>query len=74
MKIDPFLQSWWSKLWFWREVVNDIPLQPRNFRILNPEILSRTWHVLQTYGKHERKVWMQIFAYKYLTIFPIRNI
>ncbi|GAA6089908.1 ST3 beta-galactoside alpha-2,3-sialyltransferase 7 [Tachysurus ichikawai] len=48
--------SWWSKLWFWREVVNDIPLQPRNFRILNPEILSRTWHVLQTYGKHERKM------------------
>ncbi|XP_058242555.1 ST3 beta-galactoside alpha-2,3-sialyltransferase 7 isoform X2 [Hemibagrus wyckioides] len=45
--------SWWSKLWFWRDVVNDIPLQPGNFRILNPEILSRTWHVLQTYGKHE---------------------
>ncbi|KAK3573083.1 hypothetical protein QTP86_012265 [Hemibagrus guttatus] len=47
--------SWWSKLWFWRDVVNDIPLQPENFRILNPEILSRTWHVLQTYGKQESK-------------------
>ncbi|MCJ8730616.1 hypothetical protein PDJAM_G00186490 [Pangasius djambal] len=47
--------SWWSKLWFWRDVVNDIPLQPGNFRILNPEIISQTWHVLQTYGKHESK-------------------
>ncbi|TSK22791.1 MORN repeat-containing protein 4 [Bagarius yarrelli] len=47
--------SWWAKLWFWRDVVNDIPLQPKNFRILNPEILSQTWHVLQNYGKHESK-------------------
>ncbi|KAI5108086.1 ST3 beta-galactoside alpha-2,3-sialyltransferase 5, like [Silurus meridionalis] len=45
--------SWWNKLWFWRDVVNDIPLQPGNFRILNPEILRRTWKILQTYGKHE---------------------
>ncbi|KAF4090326.1 hypothetical protein AMELA_G00050570 [Ameiurus melas] len=47
--------SWWSKLWFWRDVVSDIPLQPGNFRILNPEILSRIWHVMQNYGKHESK-------------------
>ncbi|XP_017320118.1 ST3 beta-galactoside alpha-2,3-sialyltransferase 7 isoform X1 [Ictalurus punctatus] len=47
--------SWWTKLWFWRDVVSDIPLQPGNFRILNPEILSRTWHVMQNYGKHESK-------------------
>ncbi|XP_007240434.2 ST3 beta-galactoside alpha-2,3-sialyltransferase 7 [Astyanax mexicanus] len=46
--------SWWSKLWFWRNVVNEIPLQPENFRILNPEILKRTWHVL-TCTKQQRK-------------------
>ncbi|KAM9477138.1 ST3 beta-galactoside alpha-2,3-sialyltransferase 7 [Clarias gariepinus] len=48
--------SWWSKLWFWRDVVNDIPLQPGSFRIVNPEILNQTWHVMQSYGKHETKL------------------
>lgn len=56
MKIDTCLQSWWNRLWFWRDVVNDIPLHPGSFRILNPEIFNRTWHVLKTYGKHEGKV------------------
>ncbi|KAL7877746.1 hypothetical protein SRHO_G00043890 [Serrasalmus rhombeus] len=47
--------SWWSKLWFWRHVVNEIPLQPENFRIMNPEILKRTWHVMLSYTQQERK-------------------
>ncbi|XP_076830935.1 ST3 beta-galactoside alpha-2,3-sialyltransferase 7 [Brachyhypopomus gauderio] len=47
--------SWWSKLWFWRNVVNEIPLPPGNFRIVNPEILNRTWHLLRTYTKQQRK-------------------
>ncbi|XP_026880531.2 ST3 beta-galactoside alpha-2,3-sialyltransferase 7 [Electrophorus electricus] len=47
--------SWWSKLWFWKNVVNEIPLPPGNFRITNPEILNRTWHLLLTYNKQQRK-------------------
>lgn len=68
MKIDPCLQSWWTKLWFWRDVVSDIPLQPGNFRILNPEILSRTWHVMQNYGKHESKVGLVACRYVLLNL------
>uniref|UniRef100_A0A3Q3WWP9 Lactosylceramide alpha-2,3-sialyltransferase n=1 Tax=Mola mola TaxID=94237 RepID=A0A3Q3WWP9_MOLML len=41
--------SFWSKLWFWREVVDDIPLRPENYRILHPEIIHKTGQVLQTY-------------------------
>ncbi|XP_072534079.1 ST3 beta-galactoside alpha-2,3-sialyltransferase 7 isoform X2 [Salminus brasiliensis] len=46
--------SWWSKLWFWKGVVHEIPLQPETFRILNPEILKRTWHLL-TCTKQQNK-------------------
>ncbi|XP_038593466.1 ST3 beta-galactoside alpha-2,3-sialyltransferase 7 [Micropterus salmoides] len=42
--------SFWSKLWFWREVVDDIPLKPENFRILHPEIIHKTGQVLQKYA------------------------
>ncbi|XP_070696886.1 ST3 beta-galactoside alpha-2,3-sialyltransferase 7 [Pempheris klunzingeri] len=42
--------SFWSKLWFWREVVDDIPLRPENFRILHPEIIHKTGQVLQSYA------------------------
>ncbi|XP_041803768.1 ST3 beta-galactoside alpha-2,3-sialyltransferase 7 [Chelmon rostratus] len=41
--------SFWSKLWFWREVVEDIPLSPENFRILHPEIIQKTGRVIQEY-------------------------
>uniref|UniRef100_UPI0037E98133 ST3 beta-galactoside alpha-2,3-sialyltransferase 7 n=1 Tax=Semicossyphus pulcher TaxID=241346 RepID=UPI0037E98133 len=42
--------SFWSKLWFWREVVDDIPLRAENFRILHPEIMHKTGQVLQKYA------------------------
>ncbi|XP_076599938.1 ST3 beta-galactoside alpha-2,3-sialyltransferase 7 [Chaetodon auriga] len=42
--------SFWSKLWFWREVVESIPLRPDNFRILHPEIVHKTGLVLKKYG------------------------
>lgn len=42
-------QGFWSKLWFWREVVDEIPLKPGSFRILHPEIIHRTGQVLQRY-------------------------
>nr|XP_055026543.1 ST3 beta-galactoside alpha-2,3-sialyltransferase 7 isoform X2 [Misgurnus anguillicaudatus] len=48
--------SWWSKLWFWRDVIDSIPLQPENFRILNPEITYRTGQVLQNYAEQQRKM------------------
>ncbi|XP_056291880.1 ST3 beta-galactoside alpha-2,3-sialyltransferase 7 isoform X2 [Pseudoliparis swirei] len=43
--------SFWSKMWFWREVVDDIPLRPENFRILHPEIIHKTGQVLQKYAQ-----------------------
>ncbi|XP_048125819.1 ST3 beta-galactoside alpha-2,3-sialyltransferase 7 [Alosa alosa] len=43
--------SWWSRLWFWREVVENVPLPPENFRILNPDIMHRTGQVLQDYTR-----------------------
>ncbi|XP_057198003.1 ST3 beta-galactoside alpha-2,3-sialyltransferase 7 [Triplophysa rosa] len=48
--------SWWSKLWFWRDVIDSIPLQPENFRILNPEIMYRTGQVLQSYSGQKKKM------------------
>ncbi|KAG7462466.1 hypothetical protein MATL_G00185170 [Megalops atlanticus] len=48
--------GWWSKLWFWRNVVESVPLQPENFRILNPEVLHQTSLALQTYAKQQRKM------------------
>ncbi|KAK9541571.1 hypothetical protein VZT92_001604 [Zoarces viviparus] len=42
--------SFWSKIWFWREVVDDIPLRPENFRILHPEIIHKTEEALQKYA------------------------
>uniref|UniRef100_A0A3P9LPW2 Lactosylceramide alpha-2,3-sialyltransferase n=1 Tax=Oryzias latipes TaxID=8090 RepID=A0A3P9LPW2_ORYLA len=41
--------SFWSKMWFWREVVDDIPLSPESFKILHPEIIHKTGQVLQKY-------------------------
>uniref|UniRef100_A0A665VLW3 Lactosylceramide alpha-2,3-sialyltransferase n=1 Tax=Echeneis naucrates TaxID=173247 RepID=A0A665VLW3_ECHNA len=42
--------SFWSKMWFWREVVDDIPLSPENFRILHPDIIRKTGQVLEKYS------------------------
>uniref|UniRef100_H3AH78 Lactosylceramide alpha-2,3-sialyltransferase n=1 Tax=Latimeria chalumnae TaxID=7897 RepID=H3AH78_LATCH len=35
-------QGLWTKLWFWQSVVEFIPLCPKNFRILNLEIIRET--------------------------------
>lgn len=42
--------SFWSKMWFWREVVEDIPLKPESFKILHPEIIHKTGQVIQKYA------------------------
>lgn len=47
--------DWWSKLWFWREVVEAIPLQPENFRILNPDIILQTGLALQAYATQPKQ-------------------
>lgn len=43
-------------MWFWREVVDDIPLKPENFRILHPEIIHRTGQALQKYTLRQGNV------------------
>lgn len=62
-----FQQSFWSKLWFWREVVDDIPLRPENFRIFHPEIIHKTGQVLQKYTLKQGNVSSNMFFY---TQFP----
>uniref|UniRef100_A0A8C4ZSG0 Lactosylceramide alpha-2,3-sialyltransferase n=2 Tax=Gadus morhua TaxID=8049 RepID=A0A8C4ZSG0_GADMO len=42
--------SFWSKLWFWRKVVEEIPLTAEHFRILNPEIIHQTGRALHSYA------------------------
>lgn len=42
--------SFWSKMWFWREVVEEIPLRPENFKILHPEIMHKTEEALKKYA------------------------
>ncbi|XP_041645386.1 ST3 beta-galactoside alpha-2,3-sialyltransferase 7 isoform X2 [Cheilinus undulatus] len=48
--------SFWSKLWFWREVVEDIPLKAEHFRIVNPEIMHKTAQVLGKYAQKKGKM------------------
>ncbi|XP_030626492.1 ST3 beta-galactoside alpha-2,3-sialyltransferase 7 [Chanos chanos] len=48
--------SWWSKLWFWKNVIDTIPLKAENFRILNPKIVYKTRLVLQSYVKQQRTI------------------
>ncbi|CAG6017218.1 unnamed protein product [Menidia menidia] len=49
--------NFWSKMWFWREVVDEIPLSPESFKILNPEIIHKTGQALQRYAlKHGNMV------------------
>lgn len=43
-------------MWFWREVVDYIPLTPESFRILHPEIIHRTGQVLQKYALKQGNV------------------
>ncbi|XP_067909258.1 ST3 beta-galactoside alpha-2,3-sialyltransferase 7 isoform X2 [Heterodontus francisci] len=32
----------WQKMWFWQSVVESIPLEPQNYRVLNLDILRET--------------------------------
>lgn len=42
--------SFWSKMWFWKKVVDKIPVRPESFKILHPEIIHKTEEVLQKYA------------------------
>lgn len=50
-------------MWFWREVVDDIPLRPENFRILHPEIIHKTGQILQKYGLKQGNVSSVFFSF-----------
>ncbi|XP_023261581.1 lactosylceramide alpha-2,3-sialyltransferase-like isoform X2 [Seriola lalandi dorsalis] len=56
--------SFWSKMWFWRKVVDDIPLRPENFRILHPEIIHKTGQVLKKYALKQGNVVHDVSAEK----------
>lgn len=43
-------------MWFWREVVDEIPLKPESFRILHPEIIHKTEQALQKYALKQKNV------------------
>uniref|UniRef100_A0A3B5M456 Lactosylceramide alpha-2,3-sialyltransferase n=1 Tax=Xiphophorus couchianus TaxID=32473 RepID=A0A3B5M456_9TELE len=45
--------SFWSKMWFWREVVDNIPLKPESFKILHPDIIHKTGQVIQRYAQKQ---------------------
>ncbi|XP_078079899.1 lactosylceramide alpha-2,3-sialyltransferase isoform X2 [Mustelus asterias] len=34
--------SFWERIWFWQKVMDEIPIQPAQFRILNPEVIRET--------------------------------
>lgn len=46
--------SFWSKMWFWKEVVDNITLTPESFKILHPEIIHKTGQVIQKYEMNQR--------------------
>ncbi|XP_039630773.1 ST3 beta-galactoside alpha-2,3-sialyltransferase 7 [Polypterus senegalus] len=41
--------GWWTKLWFWKSVVESVPIKAENFRILNPKIILETAQELLQY-------------------------
>ncbi|KAL0964638.1 hypothetical protein UPYG_G00326870 [Umbra pygmaea] len=59
--------SWFSKLWFWRNVVEYIPLKPENFQILNPEIIRKTSLAVLRYTQQQSKI-AKSFLYSLKTV------
>ncbi|XP_026045966.1 ST3 beta-galactoside alpha-2,3-sialyltransferase 7 [Astatotilapia calliptera] len=46
--------SFWSKMWFWKEVVDHIPLTPESFKIVHPEIIHKMGQVIEKYELNQR--------------------
>ncbi|TKC46213.1 hypothetical protein EI555_012861 [Monodon monoceros] len=47
----------WVRLFFWKQVVEKIPLQPKQFRILNPVIIKETAFDILQYSEPQSRFW-----------------
>ncbi|XP_037662825.1 lactosylceramide alpha-2,3-sialyltransferase isoform X4 [Choloepus didactylus] len=47
----------WVRLFFWKQVVEKIPLQPKHFRILNPVIIQETAFDILQYSEPRSRFW-----------------
>ncbi|XP_008838518.1 lactosylceramide alpha-2,3-sialyltransferase isoform X2 [Nannospalax galili] len=49
----------WVRLFFWKQVAEKIPLQPKQFRILNPVIIKETAFDILQYTEPQSRFWGQ---------------
>ncbi|XP_024906646.1 lactosylceramide alpha-2,3-sialyltransferase isoform X7 [Pteropus alecto] len=49
----------WIRLFFWKQVAEKIPLQPKHFRILNPVIIKETAFDILHYSEPQSRFWGQ---------------
>lgn len=49
----------WIRLFFWKQVAEKIPLQPKHFRILNPIIIKETAFDILQYSEPQSRFWGQ---------------
>ncbi|XP_067858790.1 lactosylceramide alpha-2,3-sialyltransferase-like [Heptranchias perlo] len=47
----------WQKMWFWQSVVESIPLEPQNYRILNLDIIRETALNFLGFPEPRHKLW-----------------
>uniref|UniRef100_F6ZKV6 Lactosylceramide alpha-2,3-sialyltransferase n=1 Tax=Equus caballus TaxID=9796 RepID=F6ZKV6_HORSE len=47
----------WVQLFFWKQVAEKIPLQPKHFRILNPVIIKETAFDILQYSEPQSRFW-----------------
>ncbi|XP_028618147.1 lactosylceramide alpha-2,3-sialyltransferase isoform X2 [Grammomys surdaster] len=47
----------WVRLFFWKQVAEKIPLQPKKFRILNPVIIKETAFDILQYPEPHSRLW-----------------
>ncbi|XP_023374553.1 lactosylceramide alpha-2,3-sialyltransferase [Otolemur garnettii] len=49
----------WMRFFFWKQVAEKIPLQPKHFRILNPVIIKETAFDILQYSEPQARFWGQ---------------
>ncbi|XP_059506115.1 lactosylceramide alpha-2,3-sialyltransferase isoform X3 [Stegostoma tigrinum] len=49
--------SFWKRIWFWQKVTEELPIEPTQFRILNPEIIRETALDLLQLPEPQSKLW-----------------
>ncbi|XP_019479298.1 PREDICTED: lactosylceramide alpha-2,3-sialyltransferase [Hipposideros armiger] len=50
-------EPFWVRLFFWKQVAEKIPLQPKHFRILNPVIIKETAFDILQYSEPQSRFW-----------------